>query len=68
MEWRQKTATSSTLIAMALSLYPKMPSAALPEVVALCMRREEPVLAAARSDGFNIAKLKKAMGSAKDIH
>ena len=41
---------------------------ALPEAVALCMRREEPVLAAARGDGFTIARLKEAMGTAKDIH
>lgn len=49
-------------------IVPKDAVAALPEAVALCMRREEPVLAAARSEGFDIAKLKKAMGSAKDIH
>jgi len=42
--------------------------AALPEAVALCMRREAPVLAAARGDGFNVAALKTAMGAVKDIH
>lgn len=41
---------------------------ALPEAVALCMRREEPVLAAARGAEFDIAMLKGAMGTAKDIH
>lgn len=49
-------------------IVPKDAVLALPEAVALCMRREEPVLAAARGDGFTIARLKEAMGTAKDIH
>lgn len=49
-------------------IVPKDAVVALPEAVALCMRREEPVLAAARGDGFNIAALKAAMGTARDIH
>ncbi len=49
-------------------IVPKEAVTALPEAVALCMRREEPVLAAARGEGFNINVLKAAMGSAKDIH
>lgn len=49
-------------------IVPKDAVVALPEAVALCMRREEPVLAAARGDGFDIAALKAAMGTAKDIH
>ncbi len=42
--------------------------AALPEAVALCMRREAPVLTAARGEGFDVAALKAAMGTVKDIH
>lgn len=49
-------------------IVPKDAVAALPEAVALCMRREAPVLAAARSGGFDIEMLKAAMGTAKDIH
>ncbi len=49
-------------------IIPQGTIAGLPEAVALCMRREEPVLAAARSDGFDIDRLKAAMGSARDIH
>ncbi|MEZ5824700.1 MAG: RraA family protein [Geminicoccaceae bacterium] len=40
----------------------------LPAAIDLCVRKEEPILAAARSTGFSIEKLRQAMGEADDIH
>lgn len=40
----------------------------LPAAIDLCMRREEPILKAARAEGFTVAKLRAAMGTAADIH
>lgn len=40
----------------------------VPEAARLCGRREEPILAAARSAGFSIEKLEQAMASADEIH
>ena len=40
----------------------------LPAAIDLCTRREEPILKAARSKGFTVAKLREAMGEAADIH
>ncbi|MCB1834401.1 MAG: RraA family protein [Geminicoccaceae bacterium] len=40
----------------------------LPAAIDLCVRKEEPVLKAARSGDFSLAKLRAAMGEAEDIH
>jgi regulator of RNase E activity RraA len=40
----------------------------LPAAVELVQRREAPVLAAARAEGFDIAALKRAMADAAEIH
>lgn len=40
----------------------------LPLAIDLCMRREAPVLAAARAPGFTVEKLREAMAEADDIH
>lgn len=40
----------------------------LPEAIELCIRREAPILAAARSPDFSIAKLREAMAAAEEIH
>jgi len=40
----------------------------VPEAARLCGRREEPILAAARSADFSIEKLEQAMASADEIH
>jgi regulator of RNase E activity RraA len=40
----------------------------LPDFVDLCGRKEAPILAAARGQGFSIEKLRAAMGEAEDIH
>jgi regulator of RNase E activity RraA len=40
----------------------------LPAAVALVQRREKVVLQAARADGFDIDKLKKAMADQAEIH
>lgn len=40
----------------------------LPEAIALCGRREAPILAAARAPGFNADKLAAAWAEAEDIH
>lgn len=41
---------------------------ALPAVVDLIARREAKIIEAAKAPGFNVEKLKAAMGAAKDIH
>lgn len=40
----------------------------LPAAIDLCIRREDPILKAARAPGFSVAKLRAAMGEAGDIH
>ena len=40
----------------------------IPEVVDLISRREAKILEAAKAPGFNVEKLKAAMGAARDIH
>lgn len=40
----------------------------LPDAIDLCVRRETPILAAARAPGFTVAKLRAAMGESADIH
>jgi uncharacterized membrane protein len=40
----------------------------IPEAVDLISRREAKILEAARAPGFDAAKLKAAMGAARDIH
>lgn len=40
----------------------------IPAVVDLISRREAKILDAAKADGFNVEKLKEAMGQARDIH
>jgi len=40
----------------------------LPDAIDLCIRREKPVLEAARAPGFTVEKLKAAWGEASDIH
>ena len=43
-------------------------AAEVPEAIDLCVRREEPILRAARAPGFTVDKLREAMGAAADIH
>ncbi len=43
-------------------------AAELPEAIALCGRREAPILAAARAPGFDADKLAAAWAEAEDIH
>lgn len=43
-------------------------AAALPAAIDLCIRRERPVLEAARSGNFDIDALKAAFATAADIH
>jgi regulator of RNase E activity RraA len=40
----------------------------LPAAAALCGRREEPILRAARSPGFSIEVLEAALAAADEIH
>lgn len=40
----------------------------LPEALDLCIRREAPILAAARSSDFDIGKLRAALAAAEEIH
>jgi regulator of RNase E activity RraA len=40
----------------------------LPEAAELCGRREEPILAIARSDGFTLDKLRDALKRSSEIH
>lgn len=40
----------------------------IPDVVALLSRREAVIIEAARASGFDVDKLKRAMGTARDIH
>ncbi len=40
----------------------------IPEAVDLISRREAKILEAAKAPGFNVEKLKAAMGVARDIH
>lgn len=40
----------------------------LPDAIDLCTRKEAPILAAARTPGFNVEKLRAAFGTADDIH
>lgn len=40
----------------------------LAAAIDLCIRREAPILAAARAPDFTVAKLREAMGEAEDIH
>ncbi len=47
---------------------PRDDAAALPEAIDLCIRRERPVLEAARSSDFDIESLKAAFTTAADIH
>ncbi len=47
---------------------PKDAVARLPAAVELCMRREAPILAAARGEGFDIAALRRSMADAAEIH
>jgi regulator of RNase E activity RraA len=43
-------------------------AARLPEAAELCGRREEPILAIARSDGFTLDKLREALKRSSEIH
>ncbi|MCB2053842.1 MAG: RraA family protein [Geminicoccaceae bacterium] len=47
---------------------PRDRAAEVPAAIDLCVRREEPILKAARAEGFNVQKLREAMGTAADIH
>lgn len=47
---------------------PKAVAMALPEAIDLCIRKEKPVLDAARSGHFTIDDLKAAFAAAEDIH
>lgn len=49
-------------------IVPKAAVAALPAAVELCVRREAPILAAARGPGFDIAALERAMADSAEIH
>lgn len=49
-------------------IIPKDAVAKLPAAVELVQRREAPILAAARADGFNIATLRRALADAAEIH
>ncbi len=40
----------------------------LPDAIELCIRREAPILAAARSADFDIARLRAALAAAEEIH
>jgi regulator of RNase E activity RraA len=40
----------------------------LPDALDLCLRREAPILAAARSSDFDIDKLRRALAAAEEIH
>jgi len=48
-----------------------IPAAALPDLgraIDLVIRREAPILAAARAEGFSVEKLKAAWGAVEDVH
>jgi regulator of RNase E activity RraA len=47
---------------------PRETALALPEAIALCIRREKPILEAARGAHFSIDHLKAAYAEAEDIH
>lgn len=47
---------------------PRADAPALPAAIDLCVRKEKPVLEAARSSGFSIEHLKAAFAEAEDIH
>jgi regulator of RNase E activity RraA len=49
-------------------IVPKAAVAELPAAVDLVTRREAPILAAARAEGFDIAALKRAMADSAEIH
>lgn len=49
-------------------IVPKAAVAKLPAAVELVTRREAPILAAARAEGFDIAALKRALADASEIH
>jgi regulator of RNase E activity RraA len=49
-------------------IVPQDAVARLPAAVELVQRREAPILAAARAEGFDIAVLKRAMADAAEIH
>ena len=49
-------------------IIPNEAVAKLPAAVELVQRREAPILAAARAEGFDIAALKRAMADAAEIH
>lgn len=49
-------------------IVPKAAVAGLPAAADLCMRREAPILKAARSPGFDIEALRRAMADSAEIH
>ena len=49
-------------------IVPKSAVAKLPEAIDLCIRRETPILKAARAAGFDIEALKRAMADSAEIH
>jgi len=49
-------------------MIPARAVAQIPAAVELISRREAKIIAAAKASGFDVAKLKAAMGAAKDIH
>jgi hypothetical protein len=49
-------------------MIPARAVAQIPAAVELISRREAKIIAAAKAPGFDVAKLKAAMGAAKDIH
>jgi hypothetical protein len=40
----------------------------VPKAARLCARREEPILKAARSEGFTLQQLEAALAEAAEIH
>jgi hypothetical protein len=49
-------------------IIPPEHAARIPEVVDTLTRREAVIIAAAKAPGFDIAALRRAIGSARDIH
>jgi regulator of RNase E activity RraA len=49
-------------------IIPQSAVAKLPAAVELVQRREAPILAAARAEGFDISALRRALGDAAEIH
>ena len=49
-------------------IIPTAAVAALPAAIDLVIRREAPILAAARAEGFDLAALRRAMADAAEIH